>query len=78
MDTGKIVLGALAGLAAGAVLGILFAPEKGAVTRKKIAEKGADAANDMKNKYNDVINTLASRLETVKNNGLNFYENGKD
>ena len=32
MDSGKVVLGVLAGVAAGAILGILFAPEKGSVT----------------------------------------------
>ena len=37
MNSGKLVLGLLAGLAAGAVLGILFAPEKGTETRLKIA-----------------------------------------
>lgn len=35
MNSGKVVLGALAGLAAGALLGILFAPDKGSETRKK-------------------------------------------
>lgn len=41
MDTGKVLLGILAGLATGAVLGILFAPDKGSDTRKKnIQERG--------------------------------------
>ena len=39
MGTGKILLGVLAGVAAGATLGILFAPAKGSKTRKKIIEK---------------------------------------
>jgi gas vesicle protein len=42
MSAGKVLLGLLAGVAAGATLGILFAPEKGAVTRKRIAKKGDD------------------------------------
>ena len=77
MNSGKIVLGALAGLAAGAVLGILLAPDKGSETRKKIAKKGKDVADDVKVKYNDVINTLASKLESAKEDGLNYFENGK-
>ena len=40
MGNGKILLGVLAGAAAGATLGILFAPKKGSVTRKKIIKKG--------------------------------------
>jgi len=48
MSTGKIKLGILTGLAAGAVLGILFAPEKGLTTRKQIMGKGDDYKNKLK------------------------------
>lgn len=78
MSTGKVVLGALAGVAAGAILGVLFAPEKGTETRKKIADKGKDAAGDLKTKYNDLIDRLTSKLETVKDEGLGYLENEKN
>lgn len=78
MSTGKVILGALAGVAAGAILGVLFAPEKGTDTRKKIAEKGKDAAGDLKTKYNDLIDKLTSKLETVKDEGLSYMENEKN
>jgi len=77
MDTGKVILGALAGLATGAILGILFAPEKGTETRKKIANKGKDAADELKDNYNSIIDSLTSKLETAKNEGKNYYEEGK-
>lgn len=78
MDSGKVVLGALAGLATGAILGILFAPDKGTNTRKKIINKGKDASDNLVNKYNDVISTLSSKLEKIKNEGLNYYEEGEE
>jgi gas vesicle protein len=39
MDSGKVVLGVLAGIATGAILGILFVPAKGTEKRKKICKK---------------------------------------
>jgi len=39
MSTGKVLLGVLAGIAVGATLGILFAPDKGSTTRKKFPKK---------------------------------------
>ena len=78
MDTGKVVLGALAGLATGAVLGILFAPEKGSITRRNIANKSKETAEDLKSKYNTLIDKLSSKLESVKKEGLNYYGEGKD
>ncbi|MCL4481924.1 MAG: YtxH domain-containing protein, partial [Bacteroidetes bacterium] len=40
MNTGKVLLGVLAGVAAGALIGILFAPAKGSRTRRRILKKG--------------------------------------
>ena len=66
MSTGKVVLGVLAGLAAGAILGILFAPEKGSVTRMKITQKGEDYADAVKNKFSSFIDGINEKFESVK------------
>lgn len=48
--TAKIITAFAAGAAAGAILGILFAPAKGSETREKIKDKAKKASNDLEAK----------------------------
>ena len=77
METGKIVLGALAGLAAGAVLGILFAPDKGSTTRKKIIRQSNDYADGLGDKFNEFIDNISQKFDTLKEEAMQMAENGK-
>ncbi|MFZ4398904.1 MAG: YtxH domain-containing protein [Bacteroidales bacterium] len=77
MSAGKVVLGVLAGIATGAVLGILFAPEKGSVTRKKIAKKGEDYVDDLKEKFDDLRDGMAEKFEKVKEDVSEFAHHYK-
>jgi len=65
MSTGKLALGLLAGIAAGAALGILFAPNKGSKTRKKIAKKGEDLTTSLKQEFDEMANRLTDKYEQV-------------
>lgn len=49
--SGKILAAVAAGIAAGAVLGILFAPDKGSETRRKISEEGKKFTDTVKDKF---------------------------
>ena len=49
--TNKILIALGAGAVIGGVLGILFAPDKGAETRKKIADKGSMLTDAVKTKF---------------------------
>jgi len=49
----KVVVALTAGVAIGAVLGILFAPAKGEETRKKMSEDGKKMAEVLKNKFRE-------------------------
>lgn len=66
MSKGNVVIGALAGVAVGALLGILFAPDKGTETRRKISSKGKEAAEDLKDKFNDFVDEVSSRFDKRK------------
>ncbi|HAH54994.1 MAG TPA: hypothetical protein DCM02_06840 [Flavobacterium sp.] len=77
MSTGKVVLGTVAGLAIGGILGILFAPEKGSVTRQQILDKGNDYADDLKSKYNEFADSLAEKIQSGKDFVQEIAANGK-
>ena len=53
MNSGKAILGVLVGITAGAALGILFAPQKGSKTRRKIVRKSEDIAETLDEKINE-------------------------
>jgi gas vesicle protein len=74
MDTGKVVLSVLAGIAAGALLGVLFAPDKGSVTRKNIAKKGTDAMDEVKDKYDEILKAFTDKLEQAKEEVSNLFD----
>ena len=65
MKAGNIIMGVMAGLAAGLVIGVLFAPEKGSVTRKIIAEKGDEYAEGLKEKFSDFVDEISRKCEEV-------------
>jgi gas vesicle protein len=65
MSRGKIALGILAGAAAGALIGVLFAPAKGSDTRKKIVHKGEEYVDNMKEKVTGLLRNGSKRHETV-------------
>jgi gas vesicle protein len=52
-NTSKILVALGAGLAIGGMLGVLFAPEKGSVTRHKIAEEGKKFTDKIKTKVKE-------------------------
>lgn len=63
MESGKVFLGVLAGVAIGAVLGILLAPEKGSVTRKQILGKGEDYAEQFADKLDSFLKAISKNYE---------------
>ena len=74
MNSGKVLLSLLAGVAAGALLGILFAPEKGSVTRKKMSKKAEEYGDGLKEKFNEFVDGISEKFEEVKEDISDFKE----
>lgn len=77
MKTGKILVGVLTGAAVGAALGILFAPAKGSVTRKKIIDKGNDYSDELSEKFDDFIDFISKKLDSFKTEAKKMAANGE-
>lgn len=78
-SAGKMLMGAIIGGAIGAIAGIIFAPDKGSVTRKKIADKAKETSDTIKEtvtgKYENVKEYVSEKLDKTKNrNGSPEYQ----
>jgi len=59
----KTFLGFVAGMSVGMVIGILFAPDKGSDTRKKISDKTGDFSDSVKKSFGDFIDKLKESIK---------------
>ncbi|HET6226003.1 MAG TPA: YtxH domain-containing protein [Bacteroidia bacterium] len=71
-NTGNIIGALLLGAAVGATLGILFAPDKGSETRKKISDGAKDFTDDIKKKVKDATDKFKQEA-----NGASEYAEEK-
>jgi gas vesicle protein len=76
--TGKVFIGVLSGLAVGTALGILFAPDKGSVTRHKISKRSNEFADDVKKKFGEFTDGVAQQFESIKNEASHLVDKGNE
>ena len=82
MASTKSFLSLLAGLAAGAAIGILYAPDKGWKTRARVKKAAANGYEDMKENLGDlgakVDEKTAEAKETINNLRDTLREKGSE
>lgn len=76
-NTGKLIGVLLLGAAIGGALGILFAPDKGSETRKKLLAKGGDLSDEMKEKLNNFLDETRNEFESTKEKVREFAMDGR-
>ena len=78
ISTNRVIGALLIGAAAGAVLGVLFAPEKGTDLRKKLVDSANDLSYDLKSKIREGKNLANQLKDSIVNSTEELINRGKD
>ena len=65
-DSGNTLLALLTGAAIGAGIGILYAPDKGTKTRKRIKKKAMETSDDISSRISHATEELTKTAEAKK------------
>lgn len=87
-DNSKVLVALLAGIAAGAALGILFAPDRGEETRDKlndslknlsdsIKDRAADEFGNLSELKTKIVDNIKSKISSAENELSNLTDRAK-
>lgn len=75
-NTGKVLGALLVGAVIGGVIGVLFAPDKGSETRKRLLAKGNDLTGSIKDKFNNLMDDAGRGVEATKQKARETMDSG--
>lgn len=78
MDTGKILLGGVIGMATGAALSVLLAPNKGSTTREKILNQSPLYLGGLKDTAGEYVDMLEETYDYIMEPDIDFAGKVKD
>ncbi len=77
MSKGNILISVIIGSFIGALLGVLFAPDKGERTRKQIVKKSDEYGDLVKTEFDDFVKTMRKKYETALDDTEQIISKGR-
>lgn len=77
MKNSNVLLGILGGVAAGAIAGVLLAPDKGSMTRKKIKRKASTIKSDLQTEFDEFLEKMEGKYEQLAEKAEDIKEAAK-
>jgi gas vesicle protein len=77
-NSSKSLLAFLMGAATGAIIGLLYAPEKGTHTREKLSFMLDKYKNELEDLIQELVKTKTSTESVAKSEGQKVIKNAKD
>jgi gas vesicle protein len=71
VNTVKLIGALLLGSAVGGAIGVLFAPEKGSKTRRKLMTNSEDIVDVMTDKFSDFMDEIKKEVSSAAKNSAN-------
>jgi gas vesicle protein len=77
MKTSKVLLGVIAGAGIGALLGMLYAPEKGSKMRRNLKYKKDDITDSLRDKFEEFVDVYTKKYEKAIKGAKDVIGDGK-
>lgn len=78
MSAKRVLVATLIGIGTGAILGVLFAPDRGSATRKKLSKKSSRYMGALRDTAGEYVDTLEETFENARETAVGIADKARD